>query len=501
MNNVGQGPLHLAIDLGVSGGRGVLGRLSPEGLRFEEVHRFAYPPATAKGHLRWPFGEILAGIKEALREGRGMAMVFGGTLETIGVDAWGADYGFVDAGGQLLEDPVCYRDRRTDGAIERVLQKLSREEVFGKTGMPLQPFNTLFQLHAHAREGLPAAAKRLLMIPDLCHHALCGSRTGEYTNATTTQLVDLRTRRWADELFSRLDLPRELMPEIVEPGTILGEIDPSLQKELEVGALRVIAPATHDTASAMAGTPLRPGWAFLFCGTWSRLGVERDAPIVTPAAAGAGFTNEGGGAGVRFLKNLMGLWILESCRTEWAARGEAMDQGGLRAALAGIEEVPGVVFPDDARFVGPKAMTAELLAALAETGQQVPEEPVFLTKVILDSLAFRYASVVREIEAVTGASVAGIHAVGTGALNDYLNQAIADAAGRPVLAGPADATAVGNLMLQAIASGGIGSLAEGRGLLERALRLRRYEPRERTGWGPAGERYREIEQKHVSGER
>jgi rhamnulokinase len=476
----------------------MLGRLSPSGLSLEEVHRFHYAPAPSFGRLRWSFEAILAGLKEGLRRAQQAALARGSALASAGVDSWGVDYGLLDAGGRLVEDPVCYRDHRTDGAIERVLRKIPREEIFQRTGIQFLQFNTLFQLHEHAREGLPSGARRLLMIPDLCHHALCGSTTGEYTNASTTQLVDARSRRWADDLFSRLSLPRELMPEIVAPGTPLGELRPALQKELALPPLRVVAPATHDTGSAVAGTPLPPGWAYVSSGTWSLVGTERAAPLVNADVARANFTNEGGVFGtVRFLKNVMGLWIFDSCRHEWEARGLASDLEALLAAASAIERQPGLVFPDHPRFFNPPSMTAEVQAALAETGQRVPDDPARLTRVILDSLAFRYASVVRRIEALTGEAVLGIHVVGGGCLNEHLNQATADAACLPVLAGPAEATAAGNLLLQSVASGAVASLEEGRQAIGRSVLPRRFEPRERPGQADAAQRYREIEGRYA----
>ena len=386
----------------------MLGRVGADGLVLEEVHRFHYPPALSAGRLRWPFGAILDGIKEGLAAGQRAAAERRAAIETVGVDSWGVDYGLLDAGGRLLEDPVCYRDHRTDGAMERVLRKVPREEIFHRTGIQFLQFNTLFQLYVHVREGLPAGARRLLMIPDLCHHALCGSTSGEYTNASTTQLLDVRTGRWADDLFSRLALPRELMPEVVPPGTDLGELRPALQKELGLGPLRVLAPATHDTGSAVAGTPLEPGWAYVSSGTWSLVGVERTRRSSSDEVARANFTNEGGAFGtVRFLKNVMGLWILDSCRHEWEERGLSADLDALLAAAAAIERPPGLVFPDHPRFFNPESMTAEVQGALAETGQRVPDDPARLTRVVLDSLAFRYASVVRTIESLTGETVPG----------------------------------------------------------------------------------------------
>jgi len=466
----------------------MLGSVSETGLELTEVHRFHYAPAASDGHLRWPFARILEGLEAGLTAAKRAAHE---PIESLGVCSWAVDYGLVDDTGRMLEDPISYRDHRTDGAVERLLREVPKHEIFERTGIQFLQFNTLFQLHAHVREGLPPRAHRLLMIPDLVHHALCGSTVGEYTNASTTQLLDVRTRVWADDLFERLGLPRELMPELVPPGTPLGELDERLQRELGTGPIRVTAPATHDTASAVAGTPLEPGWAYISSGTWSLVGVERDAPLLGEAVGRANFTNEGGAFGtIRFLKNVMGLWILESCRREWESEGRPSDLAELLQAAAAREHSAGVVFPDDPRFFNPESMTAEIHEALAATGQSVPDEPAPLTRVILDSLALRYASVVGTIESLAGERVPGIHVVGGGCRNDYLNQATADASGRPVLAGPVEATATGNLLLQAIAASELRSLAEGRRLIAPA---RRFEPRASTGLEAVSGRYREIE--------
>lgn len=488
---------HLAIDLGAGGGRAILGRLGPEELTLDEIHRFRYEPETAAGRLRWPFHRILDGMKTGLARAQQVVAASGEAIETVGVDSWGVDYGLLDAGGRLLEDPVCYRDGRTEGELERVFRKVPREEIFHRTGVQFMQLNSLYQLHVHVREGLPAGVRRLLMMPDLCHHALCGSTKGEYTDASTTQLLDVRTRTWADDLFSRLGLPRELMPELVAPGTELGELKPVLQKELGLGPVRVLAPATHDTASAVAGAPLEPGWAYVSSGTWSLVGVELDAPLVNDDVARANFTNEGGVFGtIRFLKNQMGLWILESCRAEWAARGLPQEYDELLAAVAGIDDVPGLVYPDHPRFFNPDSMIAELQGALVELGQEATDDPAHLAKVVLDSLAFRYASVVGTIDELTGRRAPGIHIIGGGGRNVYLNQATADAAGRPVVAGPAEATATGNLLLQGISSGQLDSLADARRLVARTVQPRRFEPAPTAAWQEAAARYREIEERY-----
>jgi rhamnulokinase len=297
-------------------------------------------------------------------------------------------------------------------------------------------------------------------------------------------------------LFSRLGLPRGLMPELVVPGADLGELKPALQKELGLGPVRVLTPATHDTASAVAGTPLQSGWAYVSSGTWSLVGVELDAPLVNDDVARANITNEGGAFGtIRFLKNQMGLWILESCRREWAERGLNLGYDELLASVSADEEMPGLIYPDHPRFFNPESMIVEVQGALAESDQVVTEDPARLAKAILDSLAFRYASVVRAIDGLTGRPAPGIHIVGGGCQNDYLNQATADAAQRPVLAGPAEATATGNLLIQAISSGELHSLAEARSLVRRTVKPRRFAPRQGGARQDAAARYREIEER------
>lgn len=484
--------LRVAIDLGAGSGRAHLGAIREDGVRLDEVHRFHYAPRRLEGRLRWDAPRLFEGLSLGLQKAGELAATRRERLSSIGVDSWAVDYGLLDAEGRLLEEPVCYRDERTDGVMDEVMALVPRAELFERTGIQFLKLNTLYQLAAHAKAGFPARAARLLLIPDLCHHFLCGSQSSEYTNATTTQLLNARSGRWDEELLARLGLPLSLLPEVVPAGTRLGTL--LRGAELGLGALDVIAPATHDTGSAVAGTPLLPGWAYISSGTWSLVGVERDEPLLGDAVARANFTNEGGAYGtLRFLKNVMGLWLLESCRAEWGEAADGSDGGTLLEAVAGARGFAGFVYPDAERFFNPASMARELRSALADTGQAAPEAPALLAKVVLDSLALRYASVVRTIEELTGSAVPGIHIVGGGSRNDYLNQATANAAGRPVLAGPVEAAVAGNLLVQSIASGEIASLAEGRRLLAQAFQPRRFEPRGAPEWAEAAHRYREVE--------
>jgi len=485
---------HVAIDLGAGSGRAMLGRIGEGDLHLEEIHRFHYAPRRAGGRLRWDIDRLFDGVRAGLVAAGETAAATGARIDSVGVDSWGVDYGLIDEDGRLTEGPICYRDERTDGVMEQVFASVPREEIFGRTGIQFLQLNTLYQLAAHVRDGMPPTSARLLLVPDLCHHLLCGAQASERSDASTTQLVNVRTGGWDDDLFDRLRLPRHLMPPLVSSGADLGPLHPHLSSASGLGGTRVLAPATHDTASAVAATPLEPGWAYISSGTWSLVGVERDKPILTGQAYSANFTNEAGAFGtIRFLKNVMGLWLLESCRREWAAAGRPMDLADLLSRVSAVRDFAGFVMPDAPRFFNPASMVGELQDSLRAAGCEAHSDPVLLAKVILDSLALRYASVIAQIEDVTGARVAGILVVGGGSLNDCLNQATADATGRPVVAGPAEATAIGNILVQAVSSGTLPSLAHGRELVRRTAQPRRFEPRRATAWEAAARRYREIE--------
>ena len=472
--------LHVAIDLGAGSGRALIGGPAAAGFHLAEVHRFHYAPRDAAGHLRWDTARLIEGIEAGLRLAWDAAAGEASSIASVGVDSWGVDYALLDDRGGLVEEPICYRDDRTAAAMAQVHAVLPREEIYARTGIQFMPFNTIYQLAAHARAGLPDRARRLLLIPDFCHHHLCGSLVSEQTDASTTQLLDARSRDWDGELFARLGLPQHLMPEIVDSGATLGMLGAGLCDRLGITPAAVVAPATHDTASAVAGTPLEAGWAYVSSGTWSLVGVERAEPLLTADAMNAGLTNEAGvGRTVRLLTNVMGLWLLESCRREWAAEGRPQQLEPLLTVVAQIGEPAGVIDPDDRRFFAPASMVHELRSALRESGQRDTDDPVALTKVILDALARRYAEVVATIERLTGQPIPGIHIVGGGSLNAYLNQATADASGKPVVAGPVEATAIGNLLVQAMAAGTIESVAAGRRLVAASFPAVRYEPRTR----------------------
>jgi rhamnulokinase len=484
--------LYVAVDLGAGSGRVFTGALGHGGLQLDEVSRFRYPARQLDGHLRWDFSAIREEIGAGLCAAAARARESGRTLTSLGVDSWGVDYGLVTREGRLLEDPISYRDARTEGVMSRVFDRVPRQEIFARTGIQFLSFNTLFQLAAHVESGVPAEAARLLMIPDLVSAWLTGRQATEFTNATTTQMVHAATGAWDLDLLDRLGLPTTLCGEMLHAGALVGDVrdDPALSG---LAGVPVVAVATHDTASAVAGTPLDVGWAYISSGTWSLVGVEQSAPLLTPAAGRANFTNEGGAFGTtRFLKNVMGLWILESCRAEWARAGVDVRYDRLLEDLAGLERPAAVIYPDDPRLLHPGSMLEALAGQLRETRQPVPEGPAGIARMILDSLALRYASVIHDLEAVTGRDVRGVRVVGGGSQNAYLNQATANATGLPVAAGPIEATVGGNILVQAVASGEVASLAEGRRRSASGLPHRVFLPREDPAWRQLDARYREI---------
>ncbi|TAH36920.1 MAG: rhamnulokinase [Planctomycetota bacterium] len=463
---------YAAVDLGAGSGRVVLGRFHDDGLELGILHRFHYGPRVSAGHERWDFEALWRGVCAGLRAASGAPP------RSIGVDGWGVDYGLLDEDGELLEDPVSYRDGRTAGILDALLQRAPRNDIYARTGIQFMPINTSVQLCAQMQsKEWPQEARRLLMIPDLVHNRLCDSESGEETNASTTQLLNAGTRRWDPQLLEAVGVPADVMPPLVSPGTDLGALDPLLQRRLGLPDVRVIAPATHDTASAVIGTPLEDGWAYISSGTWSMVGLELPAPVLTAEALAANFTNEAGAfRTTRFLKNVMGLWILEGCRKAWEQRGVRLPHDEISARLAGAP--PGALFidPDDPRFLNPPDMLEAVLGYFRETCQKPVEDPLEVAKAILESLARRYAEVVRKLEALTGRTIQGIHIVGGGSQNDFLNQATADACGLPVRAGPVEAAAIGNLLVQAVADGALPDPASARSFVARAFQLRSFRP-------------------------
>ena len=487
-------PLFIAVDLGAGSGRVFLGGMAPEELLVEEIRRFTYPPRRIDGHLRWDFGRIALEIQSGLQDAAVRARAMRRPVHSVGVDSWGVDYGLIDADGILIEDPICYRDERTVGAMDAAFHLMPREEIFRRTGIQFLPINTLFQLVAHASAGFPTRAAHLLLIPDLVNSLLTGRTVTEYTNATTTQLVSADTGTWDDDLIAALGLPRKLFCPVIPTGATIGPLLSAIAGPSGLEGIVVVAPATHDTGSAVAGTPLQDDWAYVSSGTWSLVGVERHETLISEVTRSHNFTNEGGAFGtVRLLKNSMGLWILEACRREWQTAGIDVDYGHLLEQVSSAEDSPGLIFPDDPRFLNPPSMLAAIAEQMRETGQDVVSKPSQVAKVVLDSLALRYGSIVATIASVTGRAVRGVQIVGGGSRNAYLNQATAAVTGLPVLAGPVEATVIGNIVVQAIAAGQFGSLAEARHHVAANFPSTRFDPTPSAQWSAARARYHEIE--------
>jgi rhamnulokinase len=491
--------LYIAIDLGAGSGRVFLAGVSPDEFRLEEVRRFHYPPRELDGHWRWEFQHICTEIQAGLAAAAIRARELNRPIHSIGVDSWGIDYGLLDGAGNLVEDPICYRDLRTMDVMEKAYEVVPQAEIYARTGIQFLNINTLFQLYAHDREGIKAAADKLLLMPDLINHWLTGNAVTEYTNATTMQLVNATTRTWDEELMARFHFPRHLFTDIVEAGTTVGTLRPELAQTTGLPAVKVVAPATHDTGSAVAGTPLQNDWAYISSGTWSLVGVELNDALINAETARQNFTNEGGAFGtVRFLKNVMGLWVLEACRKEWQAHGLTVEYDVLLREVAARTDFPALLYPDDIRYFNPPSMLAAIQAQVAETQQQLSNEPAAITKAVLDALALRYASVIRTIESLTTKPIAGVQIVGGGSQNDYLNQATANATGKVVLAGPVEATVIGNVSVQAVAAGRFASLTEAREHVAANVTLRRFAPQTSAEWHAAAERYADIEARFIT---
>lgn len=480
---------YLAFDFGAESGRAVLAHLQSGILTVKEVHRFPNEPVEYGGSLHWDVLKLWLEVRRAL------AQLGNVELAGIGVDGWGVDYALLGERGDLLENPYHYRDRRTEGVMEEVLARVGREEIYSATGIQFMPINTLYQLVSAQRHNpkLFAAAEHLLTIPDLFHYWLTGNAVCEFTNATTTQMVDPIKRTWATGLMQKLQLPAHLPAPIIEPGSIVGTLLPEIAGHSSLAGTIVIAPASHDTGSAVAAISARDGTAFLSSGTWSLLGTELDSPVITPDSLRMNFTNEGGVKGTtRLLKNVMGLWMLQGCRQSWAALGHSYDYGELIDLAA--REVPfrHLVDPDDESFLRPTDMPAAIDKFCTRTHQPIPQEPGAYVRTVLESLAFKYRMVLRNLEHVSGKHMEQIRIIGGGSKNRLLNQLTADATGRRVLAGPAEATALGNVAMQILATGGATSLQEVRAMVDLSFPTEVFDPLEPGKWDQHAERFEQY---------
>jgi sugar (pentulose or hexulose) kinase len=485
----------LAFDLGAESGRAMLGAFDGRRLGLREAHRFANEPVEVAGQLQWDVLRLWAEIASGLHRGAALA---GGDLASVGVDTWAVDYGLLDARGRLVANPVHYRDRRTEGMRELAAEAVPEGVTYRTTGIQFMPINTLFQLYAQVRQEDPQLewAERLLFMPDLFHHWMSGSKSSEFSVATTSQCYDPTAGSWASELLARLGIPARLFAPVVASGTDLGPLLPHLREDGRLGGCRVIAPGAHDTASAVAAVPFEGGGqgaAYISSGTWSLVGLEVPRPVISEEARLANLTNEGGVFGTfRLLKNVMGLWLLQECRRALAGEGEPPGYEELIRAAAAAPRRGIVVDPDQERFLRPGDMPGRIRVYCREHGEPEPEGTGELIRVVLESLALRYRWVIEQLERIAEHPVEVVHVVGGGARNGLLCQMTADACGRPVLAGPVEATAIGNLLVQAISVGELAGLGEAREVVAGSFPIERYEPAADGYWDEAYGLFRRL---------
>jgi sugar (pentulose or hexulose) kinase len=494
-------PLNLlAFDLGAESGRAMLGRLADGRLNLAEVHRFANGPVRVPGaagrvSLHWDvlhlWNEIQQGIALAGREG---------PLAGIGVDTWGVDFGLLNRQGRLIGNPYHYRDNRTDGMLEHAFKRVPRAEIFAQTGIQFLQINSLYQLLAMALSDAPelAEAETFLPTPSLFSYWLSGRSACEFSIATTTQCYDPRRDGWATPLLAAMDLPAHIFPEIVPTGTVLGPLQTVLADELGVGPVPIITPACHDTGSAVAAVPAADGgrrgdFAWISSGTWSVMGAELAEPFITPQSLAYDFTNEGGaGHTFRFCKNIMGLWLLQECRRTWANQGEARSYAEWTEMAAGASPFCAVIDVDDGDFLKPGDMPDRIRAYCRRTGQEAPGEKGALVRCILEGIALKYRLLLERLEEMLGRRLEPIHIVGGGAQSRLLSRFTADATGRTVITGPVEATAAGNILVQALALGQLGSLSEARTIVRDSFEVVTFEPGRPGGWDEAYTRLKEL---------
>jgi rhamnulokinase len=479
----------LSLDLGAESGRGLIASFDGERIALDVLHRFPTGGIATLDTLHWDvlslWREMLATLRKAEAEH--------GPLASVGVDTWGVDFALLGKDGALLGNPRHYRDPHTETIMDAAFAKVPKAEIFRQTGIQFMRFNTLFQILALLRDRSPLLdmAETLLFIPDLFHYWMTGIKVNEYTDASTSQMIDPGTRTWARGLIRAFGIPEKILGTLVQPGTLLGPLRHSVATEAGVASIPVIAPATHDTAAAVAAVPAQgDSWAYISSGTWSLMGVETKTPKTDESTLRVNFTNEGGvGGTIRLLKNIMGLWLVQECRRAWERGGVTYDYAALMKMAESAEPFASIVNPDDASFILPQNMPAAIGAYCKKTGQTVPTEPGDVVRCALESLALRYRWVLERLEELVGKKLDTIHIVGGGCQNTLLCQLTADACARVVLAGPVEATALGNVLVQAIGLGLLGSLAEGRAVVRRSFEVRTYEPQQPERWAEPYRRF------------
>ena len=482
---------YIAVDLGAESGRVMLGTVSDSKLDLEEIQRFGNGPVEQAGSLRWDFGKLFSNIKDGIAKAVKAA---DGKVAGIGVDSWGVDFGLIDENGELIEDPYHYRDSRTEGMIEKASEIMGGRNLYDNTGIQFMPFNTLYQLLAAktSRPELLEKADKLIFIADLVSYYLCGETFTEYSLASTSQLMDMGTKQWSKEVFDKLSLPAELMQKVIAPGTVVGKLKDELAKEFGCEPIDIIATASHDTASAVAAVPVsEKRWAYLSSGTWSIMGLEIPDAAINDETYKYQFTNEGGVANtIRLLTNIMGLWVVQECKRQWQSEGDDLSYSQITQMAAAAEPFKVFVNSNDSSFFAPGRMPERINKYLADNGQSAIEDKGQIIRIVLEGLAFNYRWVIEKLEEISASSVDVLHIVGGGIQNELLCSFAANATGKKVVTGPVEATAAGNIITQAIATGQIASLDKARQVVANSFELKTYLPQDVQVWD---EQYKKIE--------
>lgn len=477
-----------AVDLGATSGRTILGSFTEDGLHLEEINRFPNHLIEVGGHFYWDIHALYRHIIDGLK----LVASHGESVASIGIDTWGVDFVCIGKDGSLLRQPYAYRDPHTVGAPEVLFSRIPRSRVYEKTGIQVMNFNSLFQLDAmrRNRDSALEVADKILFMPDALSYMLTGAMVTEYTIASTAQLVNARERCLEPELLKAVGLTEHNFGRFVFPGEKVGVLTGEVQKITGLGAIPVIAVAGHDTGSAVAAVPaLDRNFAYLSSGTWSLMGVEADAPVINAETEALNFTNEGGVEGtIRLLKNICGMWLLERCRLNW---GET-SYPELIAEAEAAEPFRSLINPDDASFANPSDMERAIADYCHATGQPVPGQRGQVVRCIFESLALRYRQVIENLRALSPRPVETLHVIGGGSRNDLLNQFTANAIGIPVVAGPSEATAIGNVMIQAMAAGEATDVAGMRQLIHRSIPLKTYQPQDAESWNTAYAYYKNV---------
>lgn len=487
--------VYLGVDLGASSGRVLAGLFDGERLRLEDVHRFENGAVRVGDTLYWDILRLWQDVVDGLRDA---ADKYGDRVSSVGVDTWGVDFGLLGRDDRLLGNPVSHRDGRTAGIFDKAFPIVPREEIFAETGVQFMEFNTLYQLLAMKLQGSPLleTAETFLMIPNLINWMLTGEKANERTNATTTQFYNPQTGDWAKSLLERFELPTRMLGTIVDPGTRLGGLRTHVAEATGLEGVDVVVPGTHDTASAVMAVPTsgvigqQPDWCYISSGTWSLMGVEVPRPIINAKCSELNFTNEGGiGGTTRVLKNIAGLWLVQECRRIWKERGQDYSWSELVRLAQQAAPLESLIEPDHPDFVAPKDMPAAIRDYCARTNQTVPESEGAVIRTALESLTLRYRMVLGWLEELMESKIETIHIVGGGTQNRELNQMTADATGRRVIAGPVEATAIGNVMLQAVAAGDVADIGQAREIIQRSFDVAEYQPQHTRAWDDAYGRF------------